>query len=52
MQASLNGKMNIAVSVGESRLDSLRTYIDNQETHHRKKTFEEEYRDFGSKQFS
>jgi REP element-mobilizing transposase RayT len=41
-----------AVSVGESRLDSLRTYVDNQETHHRKETFPEEYRDFGSKQFS
>ncbi len=34
-----------AVSVDESRLNSLRTYIDNQVAHHRKKTFEEEYQD-------
>ena len=44
-----------AVSVGESYLNSVRTYIDNQVTHHQKKTFEEEYRDFisnyGFKQF-
>ena len=35
-----------AVSVCESRLSSVRAYIDNQLEHHRKKTFEEEYRDF------
>ena len=35
-----------AVSLDESRLNQVRTYIDNQEAHHRKKTFEEEYRDF------
>jgi len=43
-----------AVSVCESRLNSVRTYIDNQPAHHRKKTFDEEYRDFsiyGFKQF-
>ena len=40
---------NFAVSVGEFYLNSVRTYIDNQQTHHRKKTFEEEYRDFISK---
>jgi len=44
-----------AVSVGESHLGSLRRYIDNRVTHHRKKTFEEEYQDFisnyGFKQF-
>jgi REP element-mobilizing transposase RayT len=44
-----------AVSVGESQLGSVRAYIDNQATHHRKKTFEEEYSDFinnyGFKQF-
>ena len=31
------------VSVSESNLDSLRRYIDNQEEHHRNKTFREEY---------
>ena len=31
------------VSVGESQLDSVRAYIDNQVAHHRKKTFEQEY---------
>jgi REP-associated tyrosine transposase len=44
-----------AVSVGESQVGSVRAYIDNQVTHHRKKTFEEEYSDFisndGLKQF-
>ena len=30
-------------SVSERDLDSLRRYIDNQEEHHRKKTFNEEY---------
>lgn len=33
----------IAVSVSESKLDIVRAYIRNQEEHHRKKTFEEEY---------
>jgi len=35
-----------AVSVSESQLEALRTYIDNQEIHHRQKTFEEEYQEF------
>jgi len=43
------------VSVGESQLGSVRAYIDNQLEHHRKKTFEEEYRDlisdYGFRQF-
>ncbi|MDN5200597.1 transposase [Fulvivirgaceae bacterium BMA10] len=32
-----------AVSVSESMLDRVRNYIRNQEEHHRKKTFQEEY---------
>jgi putative transposase len=44
-----------AVSVSESKLNSVRNYIKNQEEHHRIKTFQEEYselmRRFGS-QFS
>ena len=35
-----------AVSVGESYLNSVRTYIDNQVRHHQKKTFEQEYQEF------
>jgi REP-associated tyrosine transposase len=35
-----------AVSVSQSQLEALRTYIDNQEIHHRKKSFEEEYQEF------
>jgi putative transposase len=38
-----------AVSVGASQLDTVRAYIDNQEIHHRKKTFAEEYDEFISK---
>ena len=38
-----------AVSVGESMLDIIRTYIDKQEIHHQKKTFTEEYNEFISK---
>ena len=33
-----------AFSVGASDLDALRQYIDNQEEHHRKRTFQGEYR--------
>jgi REP element-mobilizing transposase RayT len=33
-------------SVGPSDLDALRAYIDNQEEHHRTRTFQEEYRTF------
>jgi len=32
-----------AFSIGRSDLDSLISYIDHQEEHHRKKTFQEEY---------
>jgi len=35
-----------AFSVGPSDLEALRTYIDAQEEHHRKHTFQEEYRAF------
>ncbi|HEX4851270.1 MAG TPA: IS200/IS605 family transposase [Puia sp.] len=35
-----------AVSVSESGTDKVREYIKNQEEHHRKKTFEEEYNEF------
>ena len=38
-----------AVSVSESALNIVRAYIDNQEEHHRKKTFEEEYKEFIAK---
>ncbi len=36
----------IAVSVSESGVDNLRKYIANQEEHHKKKTFTQEYEDF------
>jgi REP element-mobilizing transposase RayT len=35
-----------AVSIGESRLQILNNYIDNQEEHHKKKTFQQEYEEF------
>ena len=35
-----------AVSVSESMLDRVRAYIDNQEEHHRKKTFAQEVGEF------
>jgi REP element-mobilizing transposase RayT len=38
-----------AVSVSESILDSVRSYIDNQVSHHQKKTFMDEYNEFISK---
>jgi putative transposase len=38
-----------AVSVSESVLDKVRNYIKNQEEHHRKKSFQEEYEEFISK---
>jgi putative transposase len=38
-----------AFSVGASDLEALRQYIDNQEEHHRKRTFQEEYRAFLTK---
>jgi putative transposase len=35
-----------AVSVSESILDKVRAYIDGQEEHHKKKTFQQEYDEF------
>lgn len=35
-----------AVSVSESKIDLVRNYIKNQEKHHQKKTFAEEYHEF------
>lgn len=35
-----------AVSVSESGVTAVRRYIKNQEAHHRRKTFEEEYKKF------
>ena len=35
-----------AVSVGQSQLDTIRQYISKQETHHKKKTFQQEYDEF------
>lgn len=39
----------IAVSVSESGIDKVRDYIKNQEKHHKKKTFQEEYNEFITK---
>ncbi len=36
----------IALSVSYSAIDKVRAYILNQETHHKKKTFAEEYEEF------
>ncbi len=36
----------IAVSIGHSQVNRVRDYIKNQEEHHRKKTFQEEYDEF------
>ena len=36
----------IALSVNFSAIDKVRAYIANQETHHQKKTFAEEYEEF------
>lgn len=38
-----------AVSVSESQVDVLRKYIRNQEEHHKKKSFSEEYEEFMKK---
>jgi len=35
-----------AVSIGESQIDIIRTYIQSQESHHKKKTFLQEYEEF------
>jgi putative transposase len=39
----------IAISVSESILDKVRTYINNQEEHHKRKTFTDEYNVFMAK---
>jgi len=36
----------IGLSVSESAIDKVRAYIGNQEQHHSKKTFEQEYKEF------
>ena len=36
----------IAVSVSESQVNRVRNYIKNQEEHHKKKTFQQEYEEF------
>lgn len=38
-----------AASVSESVVNTVRAYIDNQEEHHKKKTFEQEHQEFISK---
>ncbi|WP_076447172.1 IS200/IS605 family transposase [Chryseobacterium sp. RU37D] len=38
-----------AVSVSESKIESVRNYIKNQESHHKKKSFTEEYQEFINK---
>jgi REP element-mobilizing transposase RayT len=38
-----------AVSVSESAVNRVRDYIKNQEEHHRKKSFQEEYDEFRRK---
>jgi hypothetical protein len=38
-----------AVSVSESAIDTVRAYIDNQFSHHQKRTFAEEYEEFMKK---
>jgi len=35
-----------AVSVSESKIDTVREYFRNQEEHHKRKTFQEEYEEF------
>lgn len=39
----------IAISVSESMLDKVRNYIENQESHHSRKSFKEEYDDLMKK---
>ncbi|MDX1283432.1 MAG: transposase, partial [Draconibacterium sp.] len=38
-----------AVSVSESQINNVRDYIKNQEDHHRRKTWEDEYNEFMEK---
>ncbi len=42
-------KEYFAVSVSESSLENVRSYINKQEEHHRKKIFKEEYNEFMQK---
>jgi putative transposase len=35
-----------AFSIGRSEIDTVRSYIQNQQEHHRKRTFQDEYRTF------
>ncbi|MEP7267430.1 MAG: IS200/IS605 family transposase [Saprospiraceae bacterium] len=42
-------KEYFAISVSESVLNSVRTYIENQEEHHNKTTFQQEYDEFIAK---
>lgn len=39
-------KEYFAVSISESQVDNVRNYILDQESHHKKKTWEEEYNEF------
>ena len=39
-------KEYFAVSVSESQIEKVKKYIQNQEGHHKKKTWEEEYQEF------
>lgn len=39
-------KEYFAVSIGESQVQTVKKYILNQENHHKKKTWEEEYQEF------
>ena len=39
-------KEYFAVSIGESQVQSVKKYIQNQEDHHKKKTWKEEYQEF------
>lgn len=39
-------KEYFAVSVSESQVETVKNYISNQEEHHKKKTWEEEYNEF------
>jgi hypothetical protein len=37
---------NNRLSVSPSQLDALLEYVENQEEHHRRRTFQDEYREF------
>ena len=42
----LNGLKYFAVFVSESQIDNVREYIKNQEIHHKRKSWEDEYNEF------